>query len=370
MKTYLALFLFPLLLISCRESIDWEPGLTTEGSEGLPLNTWIRVEGSIDKIKTLTIANGFILLGGEFRFSNSSGSLINFVSSFDGDDFSSFFSFGGTGVYALETIGAYQLLVGGQFKLNSLLNSPERDNFAVFTRTATTGYVSGGVNIGDIGSSRVNVIAEEPFFDVSHVLLLGDFPYSNSSTNSQNILMWSKIDGYVHPFPGGGLSSPGTGAAYHNGALYVCAAGEVHPGINLVGKWDGTSWSSTNLPGSGNFGAEAYSIETYSGVLYLASTAGSGLSSVFILSGNNWIQSPEVSWPIGRPAKLINRGDGNLYLVGELLRLNGEKTSNILRFSGNGWEAVGEIQAPVNDIIKYQNKLYAATDDGLYWFNE
>jgi hypothetical protein len=161
---------------------------------------------------------------------------------------------------------------------------------------------------------------------------------------------------------------------YQGGDLYVGG------GFNLAGsgstvawsvaRWDGASWSGL---GNGIRGGEVYALEMYGNNLYAGGMFDtlSGFNpgrGIQMWDGSSWLTlggSPGdgVSGPPGFKVKALKTFNGELYVGGSFDMAGGVSASNIAKWDGTSWSAIGSgTNGEVNSIEVFNNELYIGGD--------
>ena len=177
---------------------------------------------------------------------------------------------------------------------------------------------------------------------------------------------WTDLDG--------GANFEVRSMLYDNNELFVGG------GFNMVGssstvawgvaKWDGNSWSAL---GNGIRSGEIYSLINYNNSLYAGGRFDtlSGFNpgrGIMKWDGNAWTTlggapGDGVGGPPGFKVKALHVFNGELYVGGSFNTAGGISVSNIAKWDGTTWSAVGAgTNGEVNSFTTYNNELFVGGD--------
>ena len=137
-------------------------------------------------------------------------------------------------------------------------------------------------------------------------------------------------------------------AVDHAGNLYAAGVFTAAGGVsaNHVAKWDGTTWSAL---GSGiDDGVSALAVDR-AGMLfaggYFTTAGGVSANRVAKWDGTNWSPLGAGMTTTGqgdpRVSALVTDGAGNLYAGGYFSTAGGTPATNVAKWDGTGWSALG-----------------------------
>lgn len=340
------------LAVSCRKKIIHEPFESTEtnyeGSEP-GADGWTKITADeMVNVNAVEVFDGNLYFAGEFI--NTAGDL-EFLGKMDAsgtisDPATGNFSL--TGIYDLEVYNN-NLLIAGSF--GYLQPGSYGKNLYRMTTAGTMYHLP-------FAEHYSHSIRDLSVFQ-SALIPSGKFaPEASSEVVTTNV---DRLVNYVAQGTSGGLSNIILETAEFNGELY--AVGE----YDLLKKWTGSAWVDVNYINRVATLDKVYSVCAFNNELYIFGKFQSGSIVKKMNASGTWSNISGVS----AMASLSYFGglrvvDGDLYLFGNGLALNGQIASNVLKCSNNNWSAVGSINVEVRDVTLFNNKLYAATNYGLY----
>ena len=209
---------------------------------------------------------------------------------------------------------------------------------------------------------------------------------------ASNIAMWNgtswsalgsgiKFRTHVWNYTGGLVHS----LAVYNGELYATGTFDTAGGIqaNSIAKWDGNAWSAvgSGIPGfallgpNDTTGTTVNAMAVYNGDLYVggsyASAGGLSVSDIAKWNGSSWsavgagIGNAQV--PTQSSVTCLTVIDNKLYAGGGFQNASGVSAINIAAWDGNAWTALGggvgndtAGLGSVNSIVSFQGNIYAA----------
>lgn len=239
-------------------------------------------------------------------------------------------------VYSM-TVYKGHLYAGGGF---SVYENGIWDAANVAKLTDTTWSIVGGGTDGNVYSlTEYNgrLIGGGNFFtmggDTAHgVFGWNDTVSSNLNTGlNPNNLMCSALTAYNGELFGGNLW-------FSNGQ-------------SGIGKWNGTTWSSTGFYG--------ITFAVYNGELYAGGQSGLGK-----WNGSAWMPIAIVSGGSSPIIKSLTAYNGDLYAAGRFDTIDGIPASNIAKWNGSAWSTLGAGigNGQVNALAVYNGNLYAGGD--------
>lgn len=129
-------------------------------------------------------------------------------------------------------------------------------------------------------------------------------------------------------------------------------------------KWNGSTWDNVAYSSSGN-SEYLYDICSYKDELYLVGDFYNNVSIKKLNQSGVWEYTGGISSIDAGKLKVI---DNKLYVFGSSIYFNGKYDSQVISYDGNSWQQVGNIKAPVNNLVKFNGKLVCSTDSKLYTF--
>src|SRR5688572_1740600 len=195
-------------------------------------------------------------------------------------------------------------------------------------------------------------------------LYAGGYFTSAGGTPANNIAKWN---GTNWSDPGGGINGIVHSLCVFNGELY--AGGSFSP-LGGIAKWNGTSWSNV-----GNAEAYVKTMTVYNGELYAAgwfSNIDSTGSSIAKWNGNSWMAVGIENDLYSVVIECMAVYNGNLYAAGAYYEIGGGGVAEFYRitsWNGNGWSDLLTIPASytldgaLGDILSmkvYNGELYIA----------
>ncbi len=348
------LLLLVTTVTACRKKIIHNVGMTTQFYEidqgGLnPGLTWTQITSDeIADVYALEVFNNQLYVGGLFE--NAAGT-IKELAKLDANDnlihpgMSGFFGF--YGVYDLMTFNN-QLIIGGNYTYYSGTSYPKD-----LVRMSSSAAVSDIPFSTSIAMSVYNMTEYN-----SELIVVGDFqPGTNSITTSnvERISNWAcagmaDLTGNIY------------GCAVYNNELYVSGPDD------QLQKWNGSGWTAENY---NNIWWSDTPVEVcnYGDTsLYMLGKFSNGVILKYKSNGT-WKNVPGVTH-LGTMSNYCGlKVIGNeLYVYGSNFNVNGAMSS-IIKFNGTSWSHVGNFTSQVNDIIKFNNKLYIAATNGVFKAN-
>ena len=250
-----------------------------------------------------------------------------------------------TEVYAVVRSGA-DLYIGGNF---SSINALAASRVAKWNG-ATWSALGTGVN-GEVFALAVTGNGD---------VYAGGFFYEAGNIAANNVARWN----------GTAWSALGAGMVGPVYALAVAGNGDVYAGGNFssaagttmqasrIAKWNGTAWSPV---GTGNFtngSGRVYALavaangDVYAGGNFVSIGATVAAYGVAKWDGTTWstlgtaLQSPTSNQWLARTLAIASNGD--LYAGGEFNQAGSVAASNVARWNGTGWSALGAgVNGPV-----------------------
>lgn len=346
-----------VVLTGCREKINHEIGIrqivekqdTTNTTVG---KSWKKVDNTPGDVLTIEAFQGKLYLGGNIESDNDA-----FLYSYDGSNMSNVLK--GTMISGpisdIETVGN-RMWFGGSFSYHEFPNVYENLMYL------ENGKVSGTV-FGDWLYSEIFGLKEYN----GDLLVRGYFRKSSLHTGIKTSYL-ELVKGKTNVgFGTDVLTEPINEFAMFNNKLYITGEGNFTGSVHMCGYWNGTSWANSGFTTKSSILDNGFGIAEFKNNLYLTHNKTWATSSTLVqrFDGTKWYDMDNVDVSNDKRTHLRVIGD-YLYYFGTGLLLDGGLESNILRYNGSKWEAVGSMFRTVVDVELYDGKLYAATDNGLY----
>jgi hypothetical protein len=261
-------------------------------------------------------------------------------------------------VWALEADSSGKLYVGGSFATAGAVSA---NNIAKWDGSNWSALGSGMSGYG--GDTRVRSLA----VDGSNNLYAGGYFTTAGGVNANYIAKWN---GTTWSPLGSGMNDRVSCLLVVGNTLYAGGRFTTAGGVsaNRIAKWDGSAWSPL---GSGmNDVVSSLAMDT-SGNLYaggIFTTAGGG-SANYIAKWNGSIWSPVGSGVTSGTGSNANAlaadGNGGIYVGGYFSKVGTLNVSNITRWDGSNWSALGSgVESDVTVLKMAGDTLYAG---GLFW---
>jgi len=170
-----------------------------------------------------------------------------------------------------------------------------------------------------------------------------------------------KYNGSTWSPVGGGLDTTATIMEVYNGELYVCGySGQPLKNGNAMVKWNGSAWSGA---GSVNtLSGTVYDMEVYMNELIatgpFSNIGGVTASNIARFNGSTWSAMGSGLSFYGRRLGTYN---ADLIVGGAFANAGGSPASRIAKWNGSSWSALGTGMAAgdVYTVKQYQTELYA-----------
>jgi hypothetical protein len=340
-----------VLSISCRKEIPHLVGNTFVNNGAVIENPadWVQfTDKAMLDINVMEVFNGELYIGGEFHYEsdsiiyiakiNSNGDVIRAINA----------SFNFTGIYDLAVIDNYLYLVGDFSFWNYEIISGRS-----IIRIDEDG-VPEAIDLFDSWSHSIRDILEYN----GDILISGYFDSGDGPS-----IISKNVELLVDHIPTGMADLPSTvnQMHIHNEDLYVIGTSDV-----LLQKWTGSGWNLVEY-NEDSYWDETYAVQSYQNELYLLGNFSSNTILKKMKVDGTW-EDIEVVNSLGGVSissgfEIIN---DELYVYGESFTMNGEQASNVIKWNGSSWFNVGQLSASVTDLILFNEKIYAATNTGIY----
>lgn len=341
-----SLLILVLLLgagVACRKKNLKKVGLTeqvTPIDSNTPLTEWTKIPSEYVDIENMCIYDTFLFFNG-----NTIGT--RQIAYMTMDEQMSLFMY----VNGDNTVKTMESFEGKLYYGGNIITGYGLHLFSVT-------YVGGNLNGFDVDPSSNSYVSDLEDFQ-GHLFFTGKFPSTSLFVTTAYADRLTPNDYTVGAV---GLTGEPVGMftdydelfAYGNSILFS----------SKIAQWSGSSWQPFNswLPSSATINAFA----KYNDTVFVGYTLPSAPNVVY--SGK--IKSQQV-YPINQFSVLdggvlhYELADGELYAYGKGLKINGVYT-NVLKYTNGVWGYDKVISEPVNDIIIFNQHLYAATPKGLY----
>ena len=307
------------------------------------------------RVSALTIAGtGDVYLGGDFT--SAGGVAANGVARWNGTAWNSLSTGAANGVrggvLALALAGSGEVYVGGYFTSSGGGNSSAATSTLVKWNGSTWSAVGTGAANGLQGiNGSVYAVAVASSGDV----YIGGFFSQAGGVSASNVAKWN----------GTGWSALGTGVVGQNVssgvlALAVTGNGDVYAGgvftsaggvaANSVARWNGTAWSALGTGATfanGVPGAVSALAVARNGEVYIAGSfeqaGGVSANQVAKWNGSTW-SALSTGIPLGNYTRVMAMtvaGNGDVYVGGAFTQAGGVVASNIAKWNGTSWSALG-----------------------------
>jgi len=146
-----------------------------------------------------------------------------------------------------------------------------------------------------------------------------------------------------------------------NGSLYAAGGFNQINGIPAtnIAKWNGTSWSAVGAGLTSIQGGFIKSIAVHNNQLYASlSTPLSNLTEIFYFNGTNWILIGTAGSTVGSQITSMKSYNGSLYVGGNFTSVNSILVSNIARWNGVTWSALGTGITNPNGVFVLSMEVY------------
>ncbi|MFI5219227.1 MAG: T9SS type A sorting domain-containing protein [Bacteroidia bacterium] len=301
-------------------------------STGLKAQTWINPNSGLDNnvwgMVTDTVNNLSYIAG---PFVNAGGNTVNYITQYDGTNFSAM-NIGMNNFTSALAIYNNQLYCGGNF---TVAGSNACNHIAMWDGTDWQAVGTGmNSDIYYLHAAGGNLYAG------------GIFTMADGNPSSR-IAMW---DGTSWSALGSGVSGGGftqvLSIQEYNGEIYVAGqftdAGGVS--VNNIAKWDGTSWSDV---AGGATGAGLFVIDllVYNNELYAAgsftSMGGVAANGIAKWNGTTWSAVGTGISGGGGYGAVLSMYNGELYVGGNFTSVDGVSANYIARYNGISWNNLG-----------------------------
>lgn len=350
-KYGLIVLLLSVLSLSCRKEINHLVGTTIVDNNAnieKPAD-WVKLtDKEMLEVYTMQVFNGELYIGGEFDYESDSITFLAKVSESGQVQRVVNASFNFFGIYDMEVIDNHLYMVG-YFSFW---------DYGVITAQSILRINSDGEpesnSIFDVGYHTVEDIQAYN----GDILIAGYF----DSEDGGNIIS-KNVELLVDHVPTGMADLPSRvyQTVIHEDNIYALGGDDV-----LLQKWNGSGWSPTvyNEP---SFLDEVFAGESYNNELYIFGNFDSNTLLKKMKADGTWENIGEVS-SIG---SVYSEGgfviiNDELYVYGDNLIIDGVQASNVIKLKGNNWVSVGQLSIGVNDLISFNEKIYAATNTGIY----
>ncbi len=313
---------------------------------------WSALGGGLERffgdvpVSALTVSGGKLVVGG--RFNSAGGGAATNLAVWDGTSWS---QFGGGASGQITSLGVQQakVLVGGSFSAagGSL-------PFALAQWTGQSwAAVSAGGGQGIVGQQ--NCVSTCQGDDVAALVADGTTVYAAGGftlAGGISVANAARWDGTNWTPLGSGISGSINALALNGGDLFVGGKFTPPPGTTSsnIARWDGDHWSAVG----GGINGAVYALVATGDVLYAAGafTSAGGLSATNIArwNGSTW---SALGAGINGPVYAIAIHGGDLYAGGRFTAVGGFNATNLARWNGSSWSGVsGGVGGTVNPIVR------------------